>query len=296
MKSIKLFATALSLALLTAACSDNEYSVNNLTVGFAAAEMEYGMGSEYIYVPLVFDADNAACSTPFTAHVEVKAYNGEFAAVEDVDYMITSKDIVFASAESTPKVEIKLVNPADADELRFVLSVDRNDGAQGASYKETLVKCAKSEIDRVCGSYTVTGTNDGDAYTETWKITNNGTQLLIAGAFGEEGPLVCDYDAETHVITMGLGAANYLNAYNFSGIGPHYIAPVLYDGDSDSVYTGGEVEAYVNDSYDEILFDIDDLGFFIALFTMDTNKFAGYVYDGPYYIKDNTIRKIKKVQ
>lgn len=166
MKSTKILLAAFASLLLVASCEKTNGPTGTAAVGFKSAEIETGLGAEYIYIPLSVAGD--ATAYPCTVNIEVKEYSGSFAAKEDVDYIITSKDIVVASAESKPSIEIRILNPEDADELRFALDI-KGASVSSEMVASTLIRCAKSELDRVCGTYSVVGTSDGAAYSENGK-------------------------------------------------------------------------------------------------------------------------------
>lgn len=297
MKLNKIVTAAFAVLTLTAAsCTKEPSAPGNATVGFPETEIEFGMGNEYIHIPIRTTGEAGAY--PILVTVAVKAYDGEFAAVEDVDYMITSKEILVASPESAPNVEVKLVNPGDADELRFVLTIASYENAAGVSVGETLVKCAKNDLDRLCGTWTWTGTSEGESYEENWTISNDGSSLQISGtlfsiAVGSNAWLEADYDPDNRVISFGIGPANYYVALQ-SGSDVYYVAPVICNAQGKAAAISGNVVGEVNETLDEIHFtDIDELGFLAGAFNPNTNAYAGYFY-GPFFIDGNTIRKVKK--
>lgn len=294
MKYTKIFLAALSSLFLLASCEEPKTLSGDATVGFEAPELEYGLGSEYITVPIVTEGETSIY--PIKVTVEVAAYEGDYAAVEDKDFLITSKEILIASKDSKPGLEIKLANPDDKDELRFKLVITSQENAQSIGQKETLVKCAKSELDRVCGSYLFEGTLDGAAVSETWVITNDGSSLIINGAFAAAGgTMKATYDAATRVVTLPLGAANLMGGGTFgSGLGEAYWGPVLFNPDAETLSVKGNLKGQVSETYDKIVWqDMDGLGFYLALFR-SSGEYTGYVYQGPYFLNDNTLTKIKR--
>lgn len=291
MKYNRIFAAAAAI-LLIASCNPDKGPVGKASAGFASAEFESGLGTEYIYVPIV--AEGEASAFPRTVTVEVQDYDGAFAAKEDVDYMITSKEIVIASAESSPSIEIKIVNPEDADELRFALALK---GVESSSetVSQTLVKCAKSELDRVCGTYNAAGENDGEAFSETWTIVNDGGQIGIRGVLGEtQGYLAGEY--EDGVITIELGGDNMTGAYNFNGIGPAYVGPYFgyVDGNRYKI-AGGSLVGKVSEDFSSIEWQIaEPYGIILAVFDYSGSGNVLGVFKGPFYINNNTITKQPK--
>lgn len=290
MKSTKILLAAFASLLLVASCEKTNGPTGTAAVGFKSAEIETGLGSEYIYIPLSVAGD--ATAYPCTVNIEVKEYSGSFAAKEDVDYIITSKDIVVASAESKPSIEIRILNPEDADELRFALDI-KGASVSSEMVASTLIRCAKSELDRVCGTYSVVGTSDGAAYSEKWKISNDNGAILISGIYGEKDGLVGTY--KDGVVSFELGGENPIVAYNFDGIGEAYVAPAFgYVADGKFRVASGTLVGKVSEDFKSIVWQIKEpYGLILAVYSYDDARTLLGVYKPVLYIKDNTITKVK---
>ena len=292
MKSTKILLAAFASLFLVASCEKTNGPTGTVAVGFKSAEIETGLGAEYIYIPLSVAGD--ATAYPCTVNIEVKEYSGSFAAKEDVDYIITSKDIVVASAESKPSIEIRILNPEDADELRFALDI-KGASVSSEMVASTLIRCAKSELDRVCGTYSVVGTSDGAAYSEKWKISNDNGAILISGIYGEKDGLVGTY--KDGVVSFELGGENTIGAYNFTGIGEAYVAPAFgyYLADDDRFkVASGTLVGKVSEDFKSIVWQIKEpYGLILAVYSYDDARTLLGVYQPVLYIKDNTITKVK---
>ena len=290
MKSTKILLAAFASLLLVASCEKTHGPTGTAAVGFKSAEIETGLGAEYIYIPLSVAGD--ATAYPCTVNIEVKEYSGSFAAKEDVDYIITSKDIVVASAESKPSIEIRILNPEDADELRFALDI-KGASVSSEMVASTLIRCAKSELDRVCGTYSVVGTSDGAAYSEKWKISNDNGAILISGIYGEKDGLVGTY--KDGVVSFELGGENPIGAYNFTGIGEAYVAPAFgYVADGKFKVASGTLVGKVSEDFKSIVWQIKEpYGLILAVYSYDDARTLLAVYKPVLYIKDNTITKVK---
>ena len=290
MKSTKILLAAFASLFLVASCEKTNGPTGTAAVGFKSAEIETGLGSEYIYIPLSVAGD--ATAYPCTVNIEVKEYSGSFAAKEDVDYIITSKDIVVASAESKPSIEIRILNPEDADELRFALDI-KGASVSSEMVASTLIRCAKSELDRVCGTYSVVGTSDGAAYSEKWKISNDNGAILISGIYGEKDGLVGTY--KDGVVSFELGGENPIVAYNFDGIGEAYVAPAFgYVADGKFRVASGTLVGKVSEDFKSIVWQIKEpYGLILAVYSYDDARTLLGVYKPVLYIKDNTITKVK---
>lgn len=290
MKSTKILLAAFASLLLVASCEKTNGPTGTAAVGFKSAEIETGLGAEYIYIPLSVAGD--ATAYPCMVNIEVKEYSGSFAAKEDVDYIITSKDIVVASAESKPSIEIRILNPEDADELRFALDI-KGASVSSEMVASTLIRCAKSELDRVCGTYSVVGTSDGAAYSEKWKISNDNGAILISGIYGEKDGLVGTY--KDGVVSFELGGENPIVAYNFDGIGEAYVAPAFgYVADGKFRVASGTLVGKVSEDFKSIVWQIKEpYGLILAVYSYDDARTLLGVYKPVLYIKDNTITKVK---
>lgn len=290
MKSTKILLAAFASLFLVASCEKTNGPTGTAAVGFKSAEIETGLGAEYIYIPLSVAGD--ATAYPCTVNIEVKEYSGSFAAKEDVDYIITSKDIVVASAESKPSIEIRILNPEDADELRFALDI-KGASVSSEMVASTLIRCAKSELDRVCGTYSVVGTSDGAAYSEKWKISNDNGAILISGIYGEKDGLVGTY--KDGVVSFELGGENPIGAYNFTGIGEAYVAPAFgYVADGKFRVASGTLLGKVSEDFKSIVWQIKEpYGLILAVYSYDDARTLLAVYQPVLYIKDNTITKVK---
>lgn len=290
MKSTKILLAAFASLLLVASCEKTNGPTGTAAVGFKSAEIETGLGTEYIYIPLSVAGD--ATAYPCTVNIEVKEYSGSFAAKEDVDYIITSKDIVVASAESKPSIEIRILNPEDADELRFALDI-KGASVSSEMVASTLIRCAKSELDRVCGTYSVVGTSDGAAYSEKWKISNVNGAIAISGIYGEKDGLVGTY--KDGVVSFELGGGNPIGAYKFEGIGEAYVAPAFgYVAGGQFKVASGTLVGKVSEDFKSIVWQIKEpYGLILAVYSYDDARTLLGVYQPVLYIKDNTITKVK---
>ena len=290
MKATKILLAAFASLLLVASCEKTNGPTGTAADGFKSPAIETRLGAEYIYIPLSVAGD--ATAYPCTVNIEVKEYSGSFAAKEDVEYIITSKDIVVASAESKHSIEIRILNPEDADELRFALDI-KGASVSSEMVASTLIRCAKSELDRVCGTYSVVGTSDGAAYSEKWKISNDNGAILISGIYGEKDGLVGTY--KDGVVSFELGGENPIVAYNFDGIGEAYVAPAFgYVADGKFRVASGTLVGKVSEDFKSIVWQIKEpYGLILAVYSYDDARTLLGVYQHVIYIKDNTITKVK---
>ncbi len=282
-----------SLSVLAVSCTPDVTASGDASVGFSGPEFETGLGSQYFNIPIVTEGKSTVY--PIKVQIEVAEYDGEYAAVEDVDYMITSKEILVASPEATPSVEVKVINPNNVDALYFKLKIVSQENAQSISQDEVLVMCQKSDLDRVCGTYTVTGIDSSNsAVTQTWVVSNDGSKIQIAGMFNEAGYIEGEMEDGVITFPLGSGTPNMIGAYNFTGIGTAYVGPVIgsLSADGVSINDGTALNMYVSDDYNSLTLGLENNQMLVlCLFTYDDAcAFMGYLYD--YLILDEfTITK-----
>lgn len=280
--------------LLLASCDKEETATGNATVGFASEKQEFGLGSDYIHIPIQTTGESSVY--PIKIELAVAPYSGEFAATEDVDYIITSKEIFVASAESTPSIEVRLLNPEDADELRFALEITSADNAQSISVKNTTIACAKSDLDRVCGKWKAEGFSysSGEDETQTWVITNKDGHLYMGNMFidgditynqGIEG------DFKDGVLSFELGFGNTIGVHKNNS--SYLMTPVFGRVQDGKIYRAtGTLEGRINESFDTIVWDLDPWGLMLYVYN-PSGAGLGY-WQAPFMINNNTITKLPK--
>lgn len=290
MKYIKLL-SIWALALLLFACSDDDNGNKaDVKVGFAAAEQDYNY-NDFLYIPIkaegIVDGD-------INIEVDVKEYNGNFAVKEDVDYIITSKKLVLKKGMSEVNLEVKIVNKPD--EARFVLSINHVSHAEvNENTKESLISIAKTDFDRLTGVYDFAGTAIDDeegiypiSFPLTVSVLTAGKEFEVAG--WDDESFIMEYDADHKQVSIP--SINVMAAYNFTGLGPHYIALCTYNKMSGQI-TGEPVVGTWDELFSEIILD-NTYGLVVALFTYPDGELTRYVY-GP-YIEDFTMIRTEEVE
>lgn len=282
MKYMKLI-SILALALLMFSCSDDDKGNKaDVKIGFAAAEQKFNY-SDFLYIPIkaegIVDGD-------INIQVDVKEYKGEYAVKEDVDYIITSKKLVLRKGMSEVNLEIRIINKPD--EARFALTIshvghaDMNEGT-----KETLISIAKTDFDRLVGEYTFTGIDAEEgspiSFPLTVAVESANKEYNVTGWYGEESPFIMEYDADHKQVSIP--SINVMAAYNFTGLGPHYIALCTYSKSTGQI-TSDPVQGTWNESFSEIILD-NTYGLVVALFTYPDGELTRYTYTP--YIEDFTM-------
>ena len=153
MKYIKSLAVMMVAMLTLVSCESG--SVGKTVVQFADQQFDGGFGSGWLYVPLKLSGTEMN-----TANVEVSVSvvptEGTYAeAVEDVDYQITSYNLVFRPGVEEAALEIQLMETDPMklpDVMEFKLAITASNTNIGAN-KECLVHLEKTTADRLCGQW-----------------------------------------------------------------------------------------------------------------------------------------------
>lgn len=275
----------LALALLMFSCSDDDKgNKGDVKIGFAAVEQAFSY-SDFLYIPIkaegVVDGD-------INIQVDVKEYTGNFAVKENVDYIITSKKLVLKKGMSEVNLEVRIINKPD--EARFALAIQHVGHAElKESTKETLISIAKTDFDRLTGVYNFAGTSVKDntplSFPLTVGVETSNEEFNVAGWNGEDDAFIMEYDADNEIVSIP--SANVMGAYNFSGIGAHYIALCTFSKVSGQI-TFEPVKGTWDELFSEITLD-NTYGLVIALFTYPDGQLTNYIY-GPKMIDFTMIR------
>lgn len=167
MKYIKYLAIVLFAGALMTSCGE-EVNVGQTTVQFADAVAKGGFGSGYVYVPIAINGANADAMNTSDVTVKIKVDNtysnpNAVIGVEDVDYRITSYDMVFRNnyeieeeAKDQPfsksvGVEIQVLN-IEPEVMEFKLVIESSN-TQIGEQKECVVRLEKGPADRLCGEW-----------------------------------------------------------------------------------------------------------------------------------------------
>ena len=220
MKYIKLFMLMAAVTLLGACSSDDDSwnSAAKVTVGMQSQTMNVNEGKGIFDVPIVVNGETNG-NVYVTVEVEEVGTNP---AKENVNYYVTDKTINIS--DSTGNVEIETV-----DEI-----------AEGAASTTITLKDNDAEFySKLQGKWTMTGT-DSKGKAVSWSVTISGASdeteadynktLRITGIGGEstcEAQLSYSFDNTNKKGSIAFDEfGKYaMAAYNFSGIGAHYVVP-----------------------------------------------------------------------
>lgn len=297
-------------AMLLASCQDSVVTpTGDAVVGFESTTVEAGMGSSYIHIPIVTTGETSVY--PIKVYIEDGGYSGPNAAREGIDYILTSDEILIASPESTPSVEVSLLTVDDFDELNFDLVIADQENAQEIGNARVSVHCSKSDLDRICGRWYVTGdkledpeTGAMSEFSETWTISNEGGRPVITGMLGfSDGEIIGYFNEETRNLTfyLGEGSGNMLSEQEDVNLsdGTHYdaayVGPVLINSAMTSLRSSFELVGTVSEDNARIVWNIpSSFGIGLILFSHDdymTVLGGGILADYPVFIDNNTITK-----
>ena len=238
MKYIKLFMLMAAVTFFAACSSDDESwnSASDVTVGMAKAEMTVNEGKGLFNVPI--EVKGETNGNVFVT-VEVKEV-GANPAKEDVNYYVTDKTI--SISDGTGNVEIETVDDDDINDPRtFQVTIVDAKGAKISENASTTISLKDNDAEfysKLQGKWKMTGV-DRDGEAVSWDVTIKGAAdeteadfnkvLYITGINGEptcEAPLTYSYDKTTKTgsVAFRMGE-DVMAAFNFDGIGPHYIVP-----------------------------------------------------------------------
>ena len=176
-KYIKNLAVVLLAALAMTSCGTfGKGTVGDTTVYFSREVVEDGFSAGFVYVPIRMDIGNEANTADVNVTVEVLDVKN---AVEDTDFMVTSKDLVFRPGVDSIALEIRVIPNVDEFDLQLGLSSSNTDVDEGKSVCNVHVE--KNTRDRLCDTWNVTYSlpieNYGDlnntiGITTSWSISN----------------------------------------------------------------------------------------------------------------------------
>lgn len=156
MRSVKFAALMMLAALTLGSCESG--STGTTIVEFANTRHSDGFGSGWIYVPITLSGTEMNTSD-VTVAVEVVDFETEHTkAVKDVDYQISSTNLVFRPGVTEAALEIELMetNPEKLpDVMEFKLVISNSNTNIGAK-SECVVHLEKTTADRLCGQWHLT--------------------------------------------------------------------------------------------------------------------------------------------
>ena len=274
MKLTKYFMLA-GAALLLSACSNSEdwNTDGGVTVEMLNTEMTVKENIGTFLVPLKL---TGTTNGPVQVKVDVKEYS-ENPAKEDVNYIVTSKTVVFPTDSANVSIEMVAVNDMDINTNRmFVVTITSVEGGSIGTNASTTITIKDDDsmfYEAIQGAWLLTGSGffDGSPVSNTISITgiadeddpNYEKTLYLSGWGGQNGLVVeAEYsqDPDTQEVTLYIPYDQVMGQLNFSGLGVCDV--VLYGVSGD--YLNDEGGAYITVSPDlqTMTFDPDEVFYY----------------------------------
>lgn len=282
MKYLRIALVFLASALLFSCNKDVEFN-GKAKIGFQSDTIKLGFANTYNQIPIVFEGTSNVW--PLSVTVEVDAqYDGDgYAAVEDVDYYITSKEVFFGRPtddeyedgdQVTLTKGLEITYPLkDKDEYRIKLKITSASSDKiEISRAEAVVVAAKPDIDRLVGEYTLTGDaykveisgsdttyvsqNKQESYTV--RVSKDTDKLKVEGLFNSEEDyqngknvtafyLYMSEEGRNISVPLGFANSNFMTELStYTGL--HVIT-------TDNKFLEGPVTAKYDSSFSFISFD-----------------------------------------
>lgn len=316
MKTLRTFAAAAFVLFAAASCQKTP-------TGDANVSFESGSYSFYLEdgpnfdIPIHIEGDDIAYPMTVTITDVPSTDESVVYSVRNEDWRFIERRVVVNSPEETPVVTVRCYN-TDAEEFRFKIGIEAVDnGGQIGAVHETEIT-VRTQVYDVEGVYTASGILASSAatapYEEDWTFIVEGTTVGFTGLLGEDAmvdestwPIIGDgyriaegANAGKVGMTYVLGLENYINAYEFEGIGPCYVAPGVVAGGG--IYLDGvslvmeqtdgshiQLAALTDGSTTMQLDESSSITY--ALYDFNTEEFIGYTYGGQFYVDGNTVTK-----
>ncbi len=247
-----------------ASCGEDVGTVGDASVEFYTDNVEDGFGAGFVYVPIKMLGDATA---NVTLKVEPMEYTGEYAGTKDVDYSITTEDLVFKPGVDSINLEIRILNN-DVDEMRIKLGITDSNADVG-TLDQAMVVLTKSTRDRMCGDWiwsfdqytSLTGSNDAtaaqafqgakahiswDAQYAEFNITGYETWWSVNSI-----PLLAGYDSASEKMLFTQGATGMYNT-GVTATGEDVIYQTWFTGNLN--FIAEEVYATCDDTFTNLTF------------------------------------------
>ncbi|MDE5567598.1 MAG: hypothetical protein K2J12_04060 [Muribaculaceae bacterium] len=263
-----------SAALFLGACSNDDdwNTASDVTVQMSASSMSVFENVDLFYVPVeVVGKANG----PVRVTVDVTETSSS-PAVNDKNYIITSKTVVIPAGKKEVSVEIAATNDFDFnDDRQFTISIASAEGAKIGVQAVTDVTIVDDEhipYQSVIGTWNWSSFSGFDGTAESYSVRivgvsesnpNYNRKLTLKGLGGDatfSATVDFDYDEDTDEITLGLVLGQKIGVYNYND--KDYDVFLRAVGPSGYVEDEGVVTASVAANRREITFDEDYMLYF----------------------------------
>lgn len=262
----------IALAFFAFSCSDDNESNKNAKIEFKSTELEMRYGGDFLSVPIQVSGSEALKS-PVKVKIEATDGSGAFGAKVDKDFVITSYDVIIPAGATEGYIEVKFYTAAD--EINFGLKIVTVSGAELGTVTSSSIKIAKTDYDRLLGSYILDC--DGDKFNVTVKPKEADKSFYVDGI--QPGyPFVMTYDAETE--SLNVEGLQKIADVNFTGLGICAVKLVtLVNNEGYSETDPVDIPATWNDNFTQITFQ-ENLGLFYGVYasTGFAGRWTDYLY------------------
>lgn len=261
MKNIKLFLLA-AAATMFAACSEEEFNSNAVTVGFESSTISYKESDGTIILPLKIEGER-------NGDIKVQVVATDGTAKSEQHYIMTSGDINIPANAEEIGVEIRLLDDGqeENEDRTFTLKVVSAKGAQISSIGEVVVSLLDVDANpyyKLFGTFEAEAVDlEGKPCNFTVTIDNDGdTDEKYLYACGLPESIAAEWDANAckwilaydpdGTLTFEVGYWDGL--YNFgSFVGVVSTMPFFLEGDK--LLASETASATYNETYDTIEFE-----------------------------------------
>ena len=230
MKLTKYLLLAATALFLGACSNDDDFnSASDVTVQMGESSISVFENVDLFYVPVeVVGKANG----PVRVTIDVTETSSS-PAVNDKNYIITSKTVVIPADKSEVNIEISAKNDFDFnDDRQFTISIASAEGAKIGTQGTTNVTIVDDEhipYQSVIGTWTWTDSNCFDPITDSYsvKITgvsesnpNYNRKVYLHGLGGDESwsaEVDFEYDEDADEVTLGLVLGQKIGVYNYNG-------------------------------------------------------------------------------
>lgn len=219
------------LGLIFAACSNDDWNTDgNVSVEMANATIRTKENIGTFYVPLKV---NGTTNGPIQVTVDVQEYSAS-PAVEDVNYLITSKTVVIPTDTAQVSIEILAVNDMELnDDRMFIVSIVKAEGATIGAQNTTTVTIRDDDglfYEAIQGDWTWSDYEYYDQADEQYTMKVSGVdeessdyeKILYFAGWGGVSSLVgkVEYSIDANnEITLYIPYGQVLGQLNFTGLG-----------------------------------------------------------------------------
>ena len=291
MKLYKIFAISLAALAFTACSDDDDKNTAAAVVQMGEPQMEVSedyVADHYCYVPITVEGTT---NGPVTVTVDVSG-SSDNPAVENEQYVITSKTITIPAGENTGYIEFHTAGDdvVNEDNWEFVMTIVKAEGATIGNNKSTLIRIIDNEglfipiYEGLQGEWNVSAP-DTNPYAVTITTYPSDDEkymkkVLVSGWGGAsfmECEMDCVYDPTTDEVTLSVPVGTYLGTANFGapiGVANVFITGVL---DTGGLTLGGITSCVSNTEHTQFTFNNALCG---GIFNSDFSgaSFAGYVF------------------